>query len=105
MKFFAQFSQIEDQYMVQKLTTKHLVLISDTMHNSESTFGANVFSTLRTGNAPKEGSSSQKFYSIFYIYLFFGRTFTLVYKLFAVIHAYKMIDYVLEFYYVTCYRS
>ena len=70
MKFFAQFSQIEDQYMVQRLTTKHLVLISDTMHNSESSFGANVFSTLRAGNAPKEGSSSQKFYSIFDLFIF-----------------------------------
>ena len=36
-----------------------------------------------------------------FLYLFFGHTFTLVYKLFAVIHAYKMIDYVLELYYVT----
>ena len=44
MKFFAQFPQIgiENQYMVQRLTTKQLVLISDTMHSSESSFGANI---------------------------------------------------------------
>lgn len=99
-QFCMKFSQIEDQYMVQRLTTKHLVLIS------ESSFGANVFSTLHAGNAPKEGSSSYvvKSFTVF-LYLFFGCTFMLVYKLFAVIHVYKMIDYVLEFYYVTCYRS
>ena len=70
MKFFAQVSQIEDQYMVQRLTTKHLVLISDTMHNSESTFGANVFSTLRAGMHQKKEAVVKSF-TVFFIFIYF----------------------------------